>query len=142
MIRFGTTSTVTLELPIPPSANALFRNVPKRGRVKTSRYEAWLKEAGWLLKSQRPEKIIGPYHITIAVAPSRHDLGNLEKATSDLLQAHQVIENDGLAASILITRDTSLPPRTIKVVVKPTPDERPRVCVKYPDPEPFKEAAE
>lgn len=30
-----------IDLPLPPSVNALYRNVPGRGRVKTALYKRW-----------------------------------------------------------------------------------------------------
>ncbi len=52
---------IRITLPLPPSVNALYRNVAKRGRVKTERYNTWLQAAGWALKEQKPGKVEGPY---------------------------------------------------------------------------------
>ena len=58
-----------------------------------------------MLNAQHPGCVLGPYSIHIKVAAaSRLDAGNVEKAVSDLLQAHEVIENDRLAQRILIER--------------------------------------
>lgn len=84
-------------LPFPPSVNNLFVNAGKRGRIKSSRYEIWLNEAGWELKRQRPVKHAGPVSVTIALCPSdkrRRDADNGCKAVLDLLVKHQVIEGD------------------------------------------------
>ena len=84
-------------LPFPPSANNLFVNAGKRGRVRSSRYDLWLNEAGWELKSQRPQKMLGRVAVTIALCPiskRRQDADNLNKAVLDLLVKHQVIEGD------------------------------------------------
>jgi crossover junction endodeoxyribonuclease RusA len=96
---------VILDLPVPPSVNSLYRNLAGRGRVKTARYKSWTVEAGLLLRSQRPRRIKGPYALVIAVPVKIvPDLGNLEKAVSDLLVAHQVVEDDRHAHSISLRR--------------------------------------
>jgi crossover junction endodeoxyribonuclease RusA len=100
-------STV-LDLPAPPSVNSLFSNVKGRGRIKTRAYKAWLEEAGWSLKSQRPVKVSGPYELKIQMPPTRGDLGNYEKAISDLLVAHHVVDDDKHCRKITIERDALL----------------------------------
>lgn len=95
-----------IDLPIPPSLNNLFVNAGKRGRVLSRHYKEWREEAGWKLLRQRPGSIKGRYALEIYVqADARADIGNLEKAVSDLLQAHGVIENDSLAWALHIYRD-------------------------------------
>lgn len=108
---------VVLNLPKPPSVNALYRNVPKVGRVKTAAYKAWEKEAGWLLKSQRPQPVHGAYRLLALIGPTRADIGNLEKALSDLLQAHGVIDNDKLCQGFLMERSNDVPKGGIQCVV-------------------------
>ncbi len=90
---------ITLKLPMPPSVNALYRNVPKVGRVKTQRYLTWFRAASNELRAQRPKKVRGEYVMTIFVErPDRRkrDLFNLPKAIEDLLVAHGVVEDDHL----------------------------------------------
>lgn len=86
-----------INLPFPPSTNNLFVNVPKRGRVRSSRYMMWLKEAGWELQAQRPGTFIGPVALTISLCPKdkrRRDADNGAKAVIDLLVRHGVIAAD------------------------------------------------
>lgn len=91
---------VALRLPVPPSVNALHRH--GRGAPgRSPEYVAWITAAGWTLLAQRPGRIEGPYELTLRMpATSRADLGNLEKAVSDLLQEHGVIGNDRNAEAI------------------------------------------
>lgn len=93
---------IELNIPFPPSANALWRS--NRGRVhKSRRYVDWLLEAGLKVKSQHPGKIEGQYKISIqAVRPDkrRRDLDNVLKPTSDLLKSLGVIEDDHLCELI------------------------------------------
>lgn len=89
--------SVWLTLPFPPSANNLFVNAGRRGRIKSSRYEMWLNEAGWELKSQRPSKMTGRVAVTIALCPvskRRMDADNFNKPVLDLLVKHGVLEGD------------------------------------------------
>lgn len=94
---------IRITLPLPPSTNALYRNVAKRGRVKTERYNTWLQAAGWALKEQKPGKVEGPYCLWLYCGKPdnrRRDLANLEKAVSDLLVAHKIVEDDSLCAEL------------------------------------------
>jgi hypothetical protein len=69
--------------------------------AKAVAYKAWLIEAGYQINRQTPPKITGRYALTIQVSRAcQIDLGNAEKACSDLLQQHEIIENDRLAEKI------------------------------------------
>ncbi len=87
-----------LWLPLPPSANALWRSA--RGRVYRSRkYVDWLTEAGFIAKSQLGPMIKGPYKISITAARPdnrKRDLDNILKPISDLLKTMGAIEDDHL----------------------------------------------
>jgi crossover junction endodeoxyribonuclease RusA len=84
-------------LPFPPSSNGLWFNT-KNGRARSASYDQWRQEAGWELKRQHPSKLKGPvslnYVFENAKDNRKRDLGNLEKALSDLLVEHQIIEAD------------------------------------------------
>jgi len=71
---------------------------------RSSKYSAWAKQAEWAVAGQvKGKKIVGEYTLEIvAVKPDkrRRDLGNLEKAVSDLLQKVKVIEDDYLCQDI------------------------------------------
>ena len=98
---------IEITLPMPPSANRLTRNDDMRGRVKTPEYREWINEAGKRLLQQRPGRIVGYYKIHFQFPrPSRAirlDLGNREKAASDLLVKHHVISDDSLAEGISLS---------------------------------------
>ena len=99
-----------LDLPIPPSVNALWSY--GRGRVRRSdEYQAWLREAGWELKQQRPISIPSPVALTLkAGLPDRpRDIDNIAKAALDLLQAHGVIENDVAVVDLHLRWDRVVP---------------------------------
>lgn len=88
---------VTFTLPMPPSTNALYRNVPGKGRVKTADYKAWIKDAGWQMKLQGASSFLylaGPLELRISLsAKSRIDVDNI-KALPDLLKKMGVIDDD------------------------------------------------
>lgn len=86
-----------IALSWPPSTNALFANVPKRGRVKTKEYATWRNNAGWELKAQRPPKFTGPVTIEVELCHPQgraFDPDNRLKAPLDLLKEHGVIIDD------------------------------------------------
>ena len=67
-------------------------------------YKDWVKHAEWALQGQvKGKSITGEYTLEIvAVKPDkrRRDIGNLEKAISDLLQKVKVIKDDCLCQKI------------------------------------------
>jgi hypothetical protein len=78
----------TLLAPIPPSTNALWR-AHRKGVRRSRRYLAWLKEAAWEVKLQKPPRFTGPVEIQIAIGrpdQRKRDLDNVAtKALLDLL---------------------------------------------------------
>src|SRR4051812_8325581 len=92
---FACPPDVVIALPICPSTNNLFFNARPAhgGRARTPEYVAWVKEAGWLLASQRPPQVLGRVSLLIEVAEPetkrRQDIGNREKAVTDLLVTHK-----------------------------------------------------
>lgn len=88
--------TIQIHLEYPPSANRLWIRA-KKGIRKSDEYCAWLNDAGWRVKAQRPGHIRGPYKMVMhAVRPDKRkrDLSNLIKASEDLLQHVGVIGDD------------------------------------------------
>ncbi len=104
----GLNTPVTFRVPLPPSVNALYRNVPGRGRVKTPKYSAWIKSAGWEVISQRPAKLSGSYSVKYSLCRPdnrRRDAENYIKALSDLLVRLQIVEDDSRAVSTTVAWD-------------------------------------
>lgn len=121
---------IMLSLPMPPSTNALYRNVAGRGRVKTERYKTWLRAAGNEVLAtplSRRAPIKGKFTLTVLAGrpdKGQRDLDNLLKAVGDLLQAHELIENDCLAESITVAWSSTVEKRRIVVFVWPWTAER------------------
>jgi crossover junction endodeoxyribonuclease RusA len=95
-----------LVLPYPPSVNRLWR-ASKGGKVyRSDKYTDWRKAALWGLAGQaKGKRVAGPYTMLVeVVAPDkrRRDLGNIEKAVSDLLQAAKLIDDDCLCREMTL----------------------------------------
>lgn len=83
-------------LPMPPSVNALYRNITHRGRAKTTVYKTWLIEAGGSLNEQKigPVKAT-PVEILIELDDRRRgDASNRIKAVEDLLVTQGILPDD------------------------------------------------
>ena len=85
--------------------SGLFRPIPQSSYIEqitaattTPRYADWRQAAGWSLKAQHPRSIKGPvilkYLFQEGQDRRKRDIGNLEKAPTDLLVEHKVIEAD------------------------------------------------
>lgn len=107
---------ILLHLPLAPSTNNLFINVPRRGRVPSSRYKTWRQAAGWDLQSQQPHAIAGPVDVEIAVPIKMlGDIDNRAKAPLDLLVTHKLIDDDARVMRLVIYRDVSVAKRRMMV---------------------------
>jgi Holliday junction resolvase RusA-like endonuclease len=98
-VPFANTDEVVITLPMPPSVNNLFFTLNAgKGRAKSVEYRDWIREAGTLLAIQRPPQVKGKVRLLIEVAEPetrrRQDVANREKAATDLLVSHGVIEGD------------------------------------------------
>ena len=94
---------IEFTLPLPVSTNNLYANVPGKGRVKTKAYRAWINEAGWSLKTQRPGSLSGRVKTAYVLPESCGlDADNI-KALGDLLESMGVVENDRLIRDLHIT---------------------------------------
>jgi Holliday junction resolvase RusA-like endonuclease len=102
----------------PISVNAIWRPIIRNGRpaiIKSKEYRDWIIAAGQEIEAQSPGCVYGAYAIKIEVFfRSRKDPGNVEKAISDLLQLHGVIENDSKCQQIFTKR--SVHPTTVVTV--------------------------
>ena len=99
-----------LDLPVPPSANNLFVNRrPGQGRARGPSYRAWLKEAGWEVKLQRPPTLNPPLRVRVRVhidaqLKLNRDIDNTIKPILDLLVKMGVIADDVLVDELTIVR--------------------------------------
>lgn len=96
--------TVRLDLPFPPSINALWRR-GRTGMYRSPTYMTWINAAGTALSLQKPGRIDGNYIIALELERKdnrRRDCDNLIKAVSDLLELHGVIEDDCLCEGLTV----------------------------------------
>ena len=97
-------SPACYSLPLPPSANRLFKQVGRR-RVKSQVYVDWQGHAAWVLRSQKPEPVHGRYLLVISVErpTADSDIDNRIKALSDLLVREGVTGDDSLMVGLCIS---------------------------------------
>ena len=102
-------SEQSVVVPMPPSTNTLFINIPGRGRVKYGKYRTWQLEAIPFLRANL-KPIQGAvkmhYHLTLGTS-FRGDISNRIKALEDAVVEAGIIEGDThrIVSEILITRD-------------------------------------
>ena len=85
-----------VNVPVPPSANALNWNAPGKGRVSVKEYRRWQRDAGMLVNAAVKEDLpTGPWGVQIAARVGHHrDIDNLVKPINDLLVKCGIIEDD------------------------------------------------
>lgn len=101
--------TFTATIPVPPSTNALYANVPGKGRVKTREYKAWLQEAEAVLSKHVWEGVrFGKDPVRVRVRPpfnGRRDLDNTLKACGDVLVLSGMLASDRMSTIQEITAE-------------------------------------
>ena len=102
-------------LPVPPSANMAYRNIPGIGRAKTKEHRDWKREAGIIAKLQHRQqgspKIPGgqPFKMLVKVNISRRgDIMNREKLLTDLLVGLEIIPDDRWCDEYVIYRSSDV----------------------------------
>lgn len=87
-------------IPIPPSANALWKH--GKGRTfKDAKYSRWLEQSAWLLARDLPHVKGARVGVEVSIYggrgfPKSRDVDNCQKAVLDCLQRAGVIENDNV----------------------------------------------
>lgn len=120
---------ITLMLPLPPSVNGMWANVPGKGRVRTEEYSEWrrvaLLEAAPQLAGKR--RIYGWFKATIHVAMRRGgDLDNRIKPCLDICKSVGAIKDDKglIALKVYLCRG----PAGVRIHLAPASgDEIPRI---------------
>ena len=92
-------SAIRFTLPVPPSVNNLYANVPGKGRVKTRAYKRWIEDAGWHMKLDGDkvrtwQPIEGPVSVKILGGQTRQDNDAGVKAIFDLMTRMRVWLDD------------------------------------------------
>lgn len=97
---------IVLTAPIPPSVNKMFRNVPGKGRVKTSGYAAFQKECAVEFMRQKPPRLIKRRVVINVGIPRKHrgaDIDNRVKALFDAMVGYGVISDDKMITAFCIS---------------------------------------
>lgn len=90
-------------LPEPPSTNALFKNVPGKGRVRTSLYQDWLMMAITAMRQQRVPTVDHRCIVILGVERRslQSDIDNRLKAALDAMVKADVLADDNLVTAAL-----------------------------------------
>lgn len=100
-----------LELPLPPSLNACYRNVPGKGRVKTGALKHWQSDAHgyYLIAKNNITPVADPYKLTIHIPQNmRGDGDNRIKAVSDLLVSLKLTLDDRHCQEFRVVRSPDM----------------------------------
>lgn len=117
-------TSLSVALPLPPSANKLFKNVPQGGRARTRAYDSWREEAGYAVEmawraAGRPT--IAPplsLELNLGLIDRKRDAGNTLKAVEDLLvQRVPGLPDDRYTDLIIIRRCSATPAGMARVTV-------------------------
>lgn len=112
---------LVLTLRLPPSVNALYRNVAKVGRVKTAAYRQWVQAAHYSIIAQAfpPRLVEPPYSVSIRLPlRMRGDVSNRVKAIEDALVKAGVMTDDSRVYALNVRRDDEIAADTCKVTVQ------------------------
>lgn len=91
---------VEYRLPLPPSSNNAYFNLPRGGRAPTSECKAFKEAAAWELKAQKAKPFEGRAIVHIDVSErectAASDISNREKLVTDALVDNGVLQNDSM----------------------------------------------
>lgn len=92
-------------MPMPPSTNHLFKNIPGKGRVKTDHYEDFTRRGIVAIRQQHIKKISGYVLLVIGVerASKTSDIDNRLKALLDTITLAGIIDDDRFITGFAIS---------------------------------------
>ncbi len=115
--------TLHLAVAVPPSVNAMYSNVPGKGRLKTKDYRAWAREAEWAIAANKEwradKRAFGPgFKVTLFLPMNmRGDIDNRLKPILDLLVRMRVTVDDKHAAEVKAVKATWRDPQAVIEIV-------------------------
>ena len=117
----------TFRLPLPPSANRMYR-VGAGGRVHKARdYDVWTREVAYHCLRQAPGfSCPYRYEIRIVLPPTRKDPDNYIKPTQDALAKAGMMANDKHARTIIVEVKDEHPADCMSISLRALPDEPPK----------------
>lgn len=110
---------IALALPLPPSANTIWRNRKGSGKPHlSSEYQAWKQEAGWMIQAARLERVPGRFTMRVFVPIEMvGDIDNRLKPILDLAKTF-VTDDDKFCDDLRISRSPEVPDGTCVVHVR------------------------
>src|SRR5512143_763274 len=112
---------IVLDLPWPPSLNAIWRSGKKRV-YRNPKYNRWAAQAGLLAKAYRYPMIIGRFKAKIILNPPTKreiDVDNRVKVLLDLAQAVGLIENDKKCRLLVVSYGEVTPTGSARMILSP-----------------------
>lgn len=107
----------TILLPIPPTANHIWRRSGRNIHLAPT-YVTWRRTAGMMLLAAKFPKFRGAYELALDLPRKmRGDVGNREKAASDLLVLQGIVEDDRFCQRITISRADDVPAKQCRITV-------------------------
>ena len=97
------TDATTIILPLPPSANRMYR---RAGSImhKSSEYRAWLDDATRIVRAAT-DRQLDWYGMGITLPPTRRDPDNSIKALGDAMQAGGAVANYRMLRTLALVVD-------------------------------------
>ena len=96
-----------IRLPLSPTTNNLFVNVPGKGRVASREYKSWVHAAGLMLNVAKRGETFGKMLVQVGILiprKNRGDIDNRAKAVLDLFTVCGVWEDDKQVERLTIER--------------------------------------
>jgi Holliday junction resolvase RusA-like endonuclease len=97
---------ISVNLPIPPSVNRLWRS-GRRRVFRSKAYLDWIRAADLTVMARRqfPKlKISGPFEAHIVFAAARGDVDNRVKGVLDWAESREIIRNDSDCRRLVVER--------------------------------------
>lgn len=96
---------VSFTMPLPPSVNAIFRNLKGKGRVKTRAYDDWRAFAVTSIRLQKAAHVPGRVVVLFGVErlSLSADIDNRIKAMLDAMVEARVIEDDKFVTGFAVS---------------------------------------
>lgn len=115
---------ITLTLPVPPSANRMWR-VGNGRTYKSAAYLTWQTHAGYVAAlGAAGDRIEGAYALGLTLPKTRMDPDNLIKPINDLMQQVRIVANDRHMRRLSLDLDEARTDILVRLWALPTPEKK------------------